>query len=289
VPRAHRIHGLAALGLPQNVDNLLLTESALSHVLLLSLFAAELQECHVQLLGVRSEALYDSQASRGFARIDLSADGLPDATALLKFRRLLETHDLGRGPFSAINTDLAARGLLLREGALVDATIIAAPPSTKNKGKKHDPEMHQIKKRKQWHFEMKAHIGAGGDSKLVQTVVVTTANLADITKTAQLPHRQEKQVHADAAYTGVEKRAKIVASERKMDWQIARKRGSVKTTAEGAEKETLKAVEKAKASVRAFIEHPFHIIKNIFRHRKVRYRGRPSTGINSTRSSDWPT
>ena len=219
------------------------------------------------------DALYDSQALQRFARIDLSAEGVPDATTLLKFRRLLETHDLCQGLFAAINADLTARGLLLREGTLVDATLIAAPPSTKNAQKQRDPEMHQTKKGNQWYFGMKAHIGTDRDSKLVHTVVVTAANVADVTKTAELLHGEETQVHADAGYTGVEKRPEIVALQRKIDWQIAGKRGVIKALAEGADKEVLKAVEKAKASVRAFVEHPFHIVKNLFRHRKVRYRG----------------
>jgi IS5 family transposase len=224
------------------------------------------------------DALDDSQALRGFARIDLAADGVPDATTLLKFRRLLETHDLCKGLFAAINADLTARGLLLREGTLVDATLIAAPSSTKNQEKKRDPEMHQTKKGNQWYFGMKAHLGADRDSKLVHTVVVTAANVADITRTAELLHGEEKQVHADAGYTGVEKRAEIVALERTIHWQIAGKRGLLQAMAEGAEKEACKAVEKAKASVRAYVEHPFHIIKNIFRHRKVRYRGLAKNG-----------
>ncbi len=224
------------------------------------------------------DALYDSQALQRFARIDLAAEGVPDATTLLHFRHLLERHDLCKGLFTAINADLAERGLLLREGTLVDATLIAAPSSTKNKDKKRDPEMHQTKKGNQWHFGMKAHIGADRDSKLVHTVVVTAANVADVTKTAQLLHGQERQVHADAGYTGVEKRAEIVALERPIDWQIAGKRSVLKALAEGAEKEALKAVEKAKASARAFVEHPFHIVKNLFGHRKVRYRGQAKNG-----------
>jgi len=235
-----------------------------------------------QWYGLADEALedtlYDSQAMQGFARIDLAAEGVPDATTLLKFRRLLETHDLCKGLFTAINADLTARGLMMREGTLVDATLIAAPPSTKNKEKKRDPEMPQTRKGQQWYFGMKAHIGADRDSKLVHTVVVTAANVADITKTAELLHGQERQVHADAGYTGVEKRAEIAALQRQIDWQIARKGGQLKKMEEGAEKETLKASEKAKASVRAFVEHPFHIIKNIFRHRKVRYRGLAKNG-----------
>ena len=224
------------------------------------------------------DALYDSQALQGFARIDLQAEGVPDATTLLKFRHLLEAHDLCKGLFTAINADLTARGLLLREGTLVDATLIAAPSSTKNKEKQRDPEMHQTKKGHQWPFGMKAHLGADRDSKLVHTVVVTAAHVADGTKTAELLHGQEQQVHADAGYTGVAKRPEIVALERKLDWQIARKRGTIKAMAEGAEKETLKAVEKAKASVRAYVEHPFHLVKNLFRHRKVRYRGLAKNG-----------
>ena len=224
------------------------------------------------------DALYDSQALRSFARIDLSAEGVPDATTLLKFRRLLETHDLCKGLFTAINADLTAQGLLLRAGTLVDATLIAAAPSTKNKEKRRDPEMHQTKKGHQWYFGLKAHIGADRDSKLVHTVVVTAANVADITQTAELLHGEEQQVHADAGYTGVEKREEIVALERKIDWQIAGKRSLIKALAEGAEKEARKAVEKMKASVRAFVEHPFHIVKNLFRHRKVRYRGLAKNG-----------
>lgn len=224
------------------------------------------------------DALYDSQALRGFARIDLGAEGVPDATTLLNFRHLLETHDLCKGLFTAINADLAARGLLLREGTLVDATLIAAPASTKNQRKERDREMHQTRKGNQWYFGMKAHIGADRASKLVHTVVVTAANVADVTQTAELLHGEETQVHADAGYAGVEKRAEIMALERKIDWQIARKRGTIKAMAEGAEKEALQAAEKAKASVRAFVEHPFHIVKNLFGHRKVRYRGLAKNG-----------
>jgi len=179
---------------------------------------------------------------------------------------------------AAINADLTARGLLLREGTLVDATLIAAPPSTKNREKKRDPEMHQTRKGNQWYFGMKAHIGADRDSKLVHTVVVTAAHVADVTKTAERLHGQEKQVHADAGDTGVEKRAEIVALGRAIDWQIAGKRGQIKAMAEGPDKETHKALEKAKASVRALVEHPFHLLKNIFRHRKVRYRGLAKNG-----------
>ncbi|MDP3073285.1 MAG: IS5 family transposase [Opitutaceae bacterium] len=224
------------------------------------------------------DALYDSQALRGFARIDLAGAGVPDATTLLKFRRLRETHDLCRGLFAAINADLAASGLLLREGTLVDATLIAAPPSTKNAKKARAPEMHQAKKGHQWHFGMKAHIGADRDSTLVHAVVATAANVADVTQASALLHGDEPQVHGDAGYTGAEKRPEIVALGRKIDWQIAGKRNALKALAEGAEKAALKAAEKAKASVRAFDEHPFRIVKCLFGHRKVRYRGLAKNG-----------
>ena len=224
------------------------------------------------------DAIYDSQAMQGFTRIDLTSDGVPDATTLLKFRRLLETNDLCKSLFTAINADLSARGLMMREGTLVDATLIAAPPSTKNKDKKRDPEMHQTRRGKQWYFGMKAHIGTDRDSKLVHTVVFTAANVSDIAKTGELLHGQETQVHADAGYTGVEKRGEITALNREIDWQIAIKRGKIQQMEEGPEKETLRAAEKAKASVRAFVEHPFHIVKNLFKHRKTRYRGLAKNG-----------
>jgi len=224
------------------------------------------------------DALYDSPALQSFARIDLAAEGVPDATTLRNFRHLLETHNLCQSLFTAINADLTARGLLLRAGTLVDATLIAAPSSTKNQAKQRDPEMHQTKKGNQWYFGLKAHIGADRASKLVHTVVVTAANVADISKTAELLHGAETQVHADAGYTGVEKRPEIVALGRTVDWQIACKRGIIKAMAEGAEKEAVKAIEQAKASVRAYVEHPFHIVKNLFRHRKVRYRGLAKNG-----------
>ena len=224
------------------------------------------------------DALYDSQALQRFARIHLQAEGVPDATTLLKFRRLLETHDLCKGLFAALNADLSARGLLLREGTLVAATLIAAPSSTKNQAKQRDPEMHPTRKGNPWYFGMKAHLGADRDRKLVHPVVVTAAKVADVTKTAELLHGGEQQVHADAGYTGVEKRPELVALERKIDWQIARQRGLIKTMVEGAEKAAVQAAEKVKASVRAFVEHPFHIVKNLFGHRKVRCRGLAKNG-----------
>src|SRR6266581_332871 len=179
------------------------------------------------------DALYEIESMRRFARLDLADDAMPDETTILKFRHLLERHALTGQMMNVINETLEGKGLLLKGGTMVDATIIHAPPSTKNEEKKRDPEMHQTRKGNQWYFGMKAHIGADRDSKLVHTVVVTAANVADITKTAELLHGQETQVHADAGYIGVEKRAEIVALERKIDWQIAGKRSLIKALAEG--------------------------------------------------------
>ena len=220
------------------------------------------------------DAVYDSQAMRSFG-INLSTDPVPDATTLLKFRRLLEKNDLCTAVFETINTHLEERGLLMREGTLVDATIINAPSSTKNKDKARDPEMHQTKKGNQWYFGMKAHIGVDRHSSLVHTVVSTAANVSDISQTVELLHGSETQIHADAGYVGIEKRDEIKAAdpEGKLDWQIARRRQPIRKMEDGPEKDAMLSVEKKKASVRAFVEHPFHILKNLFKHRKNRYRG----------------
>lgn len=219
------------------------------------------------------ETIYDSQAMRAFVGINLSVEDVPDATTLLKFRRLLETHKLTRGILEEVKGYLAERQLLLREGTIIDATIIAAPSSTKNEKKERDPEMRQTKKGNQWHFGMKAHIGVDTSSGLVHSVESTAANEADISHAHTLLHGEEKHVFGDAGYTGAEKRAEITKKAPDAKWYVAAKRGAVKKLSEGPLKEAVKAYEKAKAQVRAMVEHPFHIIKNLFNHRKVRYRG----------------
>ena len=155
------------------------------------------------------DALYDSQAIRRFVGIDLSRKAAPDATTLLKFRRLLEAHELTRKIFETINGHLAGKGLMMREGTIVDATLIAAPPSTKNDAKSRDPEMHQAKKGKNWHFGMKAHIGVDAKSGLVHTVIGTPANLSDVSQAHDLLHGEERSVHGDAGYQGADKRLEI--------------------------------------------------------------------------------
>ena len=217
------------------------------------------------------DAIYDSQAMRNFVGVDLGGESVPDATTLLKFRHLLEENELTKAIFEEIATHLKERKLLMKEGSIVDATIINAPSSTKNAEGKRDPEMHQTRKGNQWYFGMKAHIGADADSGLVHTLVATAANVSDISQTKHLLHGQEKRVHADAGYTGVEKREEFKGS--KIDWLVAAKRGKIKAMAEGLKKDLIREWERRKAQVRSRVEHPFHIIKNLFKYRKVRYRG----------------
>jgi transposase, IS5 family len=227
-----------------------------------------------QWYGLSDEALedafYDSQALRGFAGIELNRDPVPDATTVLHFRHWLERHDLTKALFDEVGTMLEERGLLMRQGTIVDATIIAAPPSTKNKQKARDPEMHQTKKGNQWHFGMKAHIGVDVASGLVHTVVGTAANEADITQTAKLLHGQEEDVFGDAGYAGADKRPEL--EDREVSWNIAIKRGIIKALPK-ALRDLAEPIERALSQVRAVVEHPFHIVKNRFRHKKLRYRG----------------
>ena len=215
------------------------------------------------------DAIHDSRAMQAFVGGDL----VPDATTLLKFRHLLEEHRLTERLFAEVNALLAERGAFLREGTIVDATIIAAAPSTKNKARERDPEMHQTKKGNVWHFGMKAHVGVDADSGLVHTVVGTAAHVADVAQAHALLHGDEKAALGDAGYQGVEKRAEITARFAGVRWYVAAKRSKVKAMAEGKLKAATQALEKAKAQVRAYVEHPFHVVKNLFRHRKTRCRG----------------
>ena len=216
------------------------------------------------------DAFYDSQALRGFAGIELTREAIPDATTVLHFRHWLERHDLTKGLFDEVTAMLEERGLLMRQGTIVDATIIAAPPSIKNKQQSRDPEMHQSKKGNQWHFGMKAHVGVDVASGLVHTVVGTAANEADITQTAKLLHGQEEDVFGDAGSTGADKRPEL--ADRDVSWNIAIRRGIIKALPQ-ALRELAEPVERALAQVRAIVEHPFQIVKNRFRHNKLRYRG----------------
>jgi IS5 family transposase len=220
--------------------------------------------------GAMEDALYDSQALRGFAGIDLTVAAVPEATTILNFRHWLEQHELSQALFAEVSAMLEERGLLMRQGTIVDATIFAAPPSTKNKSKSRDPEMHQTKKGNQWHFGMKAHIGVDVASGVVHTVVGTAANDADINQMAAVLHGAEEDVFADAGYTGADKRPEH--EDRDVCWNIAIKRSIIKALPKGL-RDLAEPVERALAQVRAWVEHPFHIVKNLFRHKKLRYRG----------------
>ena len=218
------------------------------------------------------DAITDSQALRAFVGIDLSREAAPDATTVLQFRHLLEQHELTRKLLEAVNAGLSAAGLLMREGTIADATIIAAPPSVKNEAKARDPDMHQTKKGNQWYFGMKAHIGVDAESGLVHTVVGTAANEADVAQTEHLLHGDEKEVFLDAGYVGAEKREAL--KERDINWQIAMKRGKLKAVPEETlVGQLLRKRESVKASIRSKVEHPFHIVKNLFHYKKVRYKG----------------
>jgi len=216
-------------------------------------------------------AIYDSQAIRGFVGIDLSRESAPDATTLLKFRRLLEENKLTERIFAAINTLLAVKGLILKEGTVVDATIIAAPSSTKNQSGERDPEMHQTKKGNQWHFGMKAHIGVDAGTGITHTLMTTPANAADVTQAHALLHGEEQLAFGDAGYQGVEKREENRGAS--VTWHVALRPGKRRALPDTELGRLDEAIEQAKASVRAKVEHPFHIVKNIFQLKKVRYRG----------------
>jgi IS5 family transposase len=239
------------------------------------MFSAKLSHAHSDHLADEAleDALYDSQALRNFAGIDLSVESVPDATTLLGFRHLLEEQALGPEILKEVNAHLSERALLMREGSIVDATIIAAPPSTKNAKKERDPEMHQTKKGNEWYFGMKAHIGVDAASGLVHTVIGTAANVSDLECAGQALHGEEKAAYVDAGYTGVEKRPEVLAEHAQTQWIVAAKRGKVKALPEGLIKELTQKLERLKAQVRAKVEHPFHVVKNLFGFRKVRYRG----------------
>lgn len=217
------------------------------------------------------DTIYDSQSIRRFVGIDLARESAPDATTLLKFRRLLEEHGLTRTLFETINAHLAEKGLMMREGTIVDASIIAAPPSTKNRANARDPEMHQTRKGKQWYFGMKAHIGTDAESGLVHTVVGTAANVADVTQANALLHGNETDVLGDAGYQGVEKREENKGLN--VRWHVAMRPGKRRVLPTERLGRLMEQYEHAKARMRAKVEHPFHVVKNLFRYRKTRYRG----------------
>ena len=221
------------------------------------------------------EALYDSASMRRFVGIDLGREPAPDETTVCKFRHLLERHGLANKLFKAVNQHLHDHGLKLSQGTIVDATILGAASSTKNRAKARDPQMHQTKKGNQWYFGMKAHIGVDEATGLVHSVVTTAANVADVTQVGQLLHGREKAVFGDAGYTGAEKHAPTKRGRR---WWIAAKRSTIKAIADEKLRGVIEELEHAKASIRAAVEHPFRVVKRQFGHVKARYRGLAKNG-----------
>ena len=212
------------------------------------------------------EALYDSVAMRGFVGIDLGVEGAPDETTVCKFRHLLERNKLGKTLLTAVNEYLRTNGIKISNGTIVDATIISAPSSTKNKDGKRDPEMHQAAKGHQWYFGMKAHIGVDSQTKLVHTVLASAANVHDSLALPHLLHGNETRVWGDQAYRG-QKDAMRAVAPRARDFTNQRYRWGSHVD------ERIKATNRNKSRVRAKVEHTIGIIKRIFGFQKVRYRG----------------
>jgi IS5 family transposase len=215
------------------------------------------------------EALHDMPVFREFAKLD-DAARLPDETTILRFRHLLEKHDLAVDMLRVVNDILQAKGLLMKKGTVVDATLIAAPSSTKNADGERDPEMKQTKKGNQWYFGMKAHIGVDAESGLVHSVVGTAANVNDVTQAGRLLHGEEQVAFGDAGYQGVHKRPEAQGPE----WHVAMRAGKRRQLNPFIEPEFIaEQAEKFKASIRAKVEHPFRVLKRQFGYTKVRYRG----------------
>ena len=216
------------------------------------------------------EAFFDVPLYREFAQLEAFAR-LPDESTILRFRHRLEEHKLAEQILATVNELLTSKGLLLKVATAVDATLTAAPTSTKNKQNGRDPEMHSSQKGKQWYFGMKAHIGVDADSGLVHTVRTTSGNVHDIVEANSLLHGQEQMVFADAGYQGIEKRPDTKPD---VKWHVAMRPGKKKAlNKQDAADALIDAAEKIKAGVRAKVEHPFRVIKRQFGYLKTRYRG----------------
>ena len=220
------------------------------------------------------DAIYDSYAMRKFVGINFLEEDAPDATTLLKFRRLLEQHGINKLFFEAINRVMIETGHMLKGGTVVDATIINASPSTKNAEKQRDPEMHQTKKGNEWRFGMKCHIGVDAFSGLVHTIEVTSANVHDVSVAAKLIREDDEVVYGDSGYLGIDKREEVVSDEHlsSIDYRINRRPSSLQKVSDNSF-DWDRMMEHAKSSVRCKVEHPFHIVKCLFGYKKVAYKG----------------
>jgi len=217
------------------------------------------------------DALIEVPTMRRFTGIDLISDRIPDETTILAFRHLLEKHDLGDQIFEAVKAHLKANGMAMKQGTIIDATLIAAPSSTKNKARERDPEMHQTKKGNQWYFGMKVHIGVDTDTGLIHSVETTAANVHDLTPAADLLHGEETVVYADAGYQGIEKRVEIEGKG--IGFRVAMRPGKRRALPDTPEGRVDDLIETAKAHIRAKVEHPFRVIKRQFGFEKTRLRG----------------
>ena len=213
------------------------------------------------------EALYDSASLRQFAGIDLGGEPVPDETTVCKFRHLLEEHHLGEEILGTVNLHLQAKGVRITTGTIVDATIIHAPSSTKNRDQSRDPEMHQTRKGKQWYFGMKAHVGVDSKTKIIHTAVATAANVSDVAILPDLLHGEETRVWGDGAYQG---QTEVIreGAPRAQDYTQRRCRCKGQIVDEVAW-----AKNRTKSKVRAKVEHVFQVMKLKFGFVKVRYRG----------------
>ena len=214
------------------------------------------------------DAMYDIPVFREFCGFDLGRERIPDATTLLKFRHLLEANDFGKAMFARVGALLLANGVKVSGGTIVDATLIAAPPSTKNEGKARDPEMHQVKKGNQWHFGLKVHVGADSQTGLIHSASVTAANVHDSHQVRNLLHGNETRFYGDSAYRGKAQRERLKEIAPKAR-DFTNKRAYRNAPLSDADKET----NRRKSSIRAKVEHPFLILKRLWGFAKVRYRG----------------
>jgi IS5 family transposase len=217
------------------------------------------------------DALYEIASMRLFAGLSLDK-AIPDRTTIMNFRHLLEAHNLARAIFTDVNQWLTESGIVLKEGSLVDATIIEAPTSTKNQTGQRDPQMHQTRKGNQWYFGMKAHIGVDARTGLTHSLATTAANEHDLNQASNLLHGDEQFVFADAGYRGAEKRKELTTDA--VQWHIAEQPGKLKRLRKHPRiNKVILKTEYLKASIRAKVEHPFRIIKCQFGFIKARYRG----------------
>ena len=222
------------------------------------------------------DAIYDSYAMRKFMQLDFSKESVPDATTLTKFRHILEENHLGEKIFADVRERLDRGGMIMHGGTIVDATIVSAPSSTKNKDGERDPEMHQTKKGNQWHYGMKVHIGADAGTGYVHTITGTAANVHDIEEAPKLFREDDHVGYGDSGYLGIEKRDEVKTDPNlsKIEFRINKRPSSIKVNEKNYNGFNWdRYIENRKSSVRSKVEHPFLIVKRQFGYAKVVYRG----------------